>query len=170
MLSDRRKLLLSNLYGRVSDHGKIRIKFITAGRDWHSTNPPPPAWSALGRRYMPRATKLSVSSSCLWECSPDREIRSTASHEHARSMLIWESWIKIGGDQMRVGKGTTEPGYTNKNNQTVLRKTESLGNDHNQRVYVLQCGECGEEYGANGSDVWLRRCPSCQSGAKGLPY
>jgi hypothetical protein len=42
------------------------------------------------------------------------------------------------------------------------------GNDLNQRVYVLSCGECGHAYGANGSYIWLRRCPACQSGALGL--
>lgn len=71
---------------------------------------------------------------------------------------------------MRTSKGTTDPGYMNKNNQKVLRKSGAAGNDHNQKVYALQCGDCGVEYGANGSDIWLRRCPSCQGGAKGLAY
>ena len=63
---------------------------------------------------------------------------------------------------------TTVPGYVNKNGQKVLRKTDELGNDHNQRVYVLECGNCSNEYGANGSDIWLRRCPACQGGTPGL--
>jgi hypothetical protein len=61
-------------------------------------------------------------------------------------------------------------GYTNKNRQTVVRKTGESGNDHNQYVYVLRCGDCGHEYGANGSDIWLRRCPRHDKGAPGLPY
>lgn len=65
---------------------------------------------------------------------------------------------------------TTAPGYINKNGQKVLRKTDKPGNDHNQRVYVLSCGECRQDYGANGSDIWLRRCPACQRGAPGLDY
>jgi hypothetical protein len=28
---------------------------------------------------------------------------------------------------------------------------------------------CGHVYGANGSDIWLRKCPYCQGGAEGLP-
>jgi hypothetical protein len=39
-----------------------------------------------------------------------------------------------------------------------------------QYVYVLQCSICGYEYGANGSDIHLRRCPSCQGGQPGLAY
>ena len=65
---------------------------------------------------------------------------------------------------------TTVLGYINKHAQKVLLRTDALGNDHNQRVYVLCCGECGHEYGANGSDIWQRRCPACQGGATGLAY
>jgi hypothetical protein len=67
-------------------------------------------------------------------------------------------------------KGTTEVGFENRNRQTVLSKTDLPGNDHNQVVYVLQCGECGHQYGANGSDIFLRRCPAHDGGAAGLPY
>lgn len=35
-------------------------------------------------------------------------------------------------------------------------------------MYVLHCERCGHEYGANGSDLWLRRCPACDGGAKGF--
>jgi rubrerythrin len=68
----------------------------------------------------------------------------------------------------KADQKTTEPGYTNKNHQTVLRKTLESGNDHNQKIYILSCGLCGHEYGANGSDIWLRRCPACSGGARGL--
>jgi hypothetical protein len=37
-------------------------------------------------------------------------------------------------------------------------------------VYVLRCNPCGHEYGANGSDIWLRRCPKHDGGAAGLGY
>ena len=43
---------------------------------------------------------------------------------------------------------TTYPGYVNKNNQVVVRRTEIPGNDHNQYVHVLRCGDCGHEYGS----------------------
>ena len=61
--------------------------------------------------------------------------------------------------QHQGGSGRTlTPGYQNRNGQTVIRSTELAGNDHGQSVFVLQCGECGHEYGANGSDVFQHRC------------
>ncbi len=68
-----------------------------------------------------------------------------------------------------MSKGTTEPGYRNRNGQVVVRKTELPGNDHNQMTYVLRCEQCGCEYGANGSDIFQRRCPAHDGGAAGLP-
>ena len=70
----------------------------------------------------------------------------------------------------RRGKRTTEPGYKNDNRQVVLRRTDYPGTDHNQYVYVLHCEECDNEYGANGSDIHQRKCPSCQGGKPGLPF
>lgn len=54
---------------------------------------------------------------------------------------------------------TTEIGYVNRNRQTVIHKTDFAGTDHGQKVYVLRCGVCGHEHGANGSDIFQRRCP-----------
>jgi hypothetical protein len=67
-----------------------------------------------------------------------------------------------------MGKGTTEPGYRNRNGQVVVRATDLAGTDHHQYVYMLRCGRCGYEYGANGSDIFQRKCPDCQGGALGL--
>lgn len=67
-----------------------------------------------------------------------------------------------------AARGTTQVGYQNRNDQVVLRKTELPGNDHNQLVYVLRCIPCGHEYGANGSDIFQRRCPVHDAGAPGL--
>ena len=68
------------------------------------------------------------------------------------------------------GGKTTKAGYVNKNGQEVLQATDLPGNDHNQVVYVLCCGSCGYRYGANGSDIWQRKCPSCGGGAAGLAF
>jgi hypothetical protein len=54
-------------------------------------------------------------------------------------------------------------------NQEVLRKTEQPGTDHNSKVWVLKCGNCGTCYGANSTDAWERMCPICQRGRPGLP-
>jgi hypothetical protein len=63
---------------------------------------------------------------------------------------------------------TTTPGYVNRNRQEVIRNTGLPGTDHFQFVYVLRCGDCANEYGANGSDIFQRKCPACQGGAPGL--
>lgn len=70
---------------------------------------------------------------------------------------------------MRTDKRTTTPGYVNKNGQITIKRTELPGNDHLQWTYVLCCSHCLELYGANGSDIFQRKCPSCQDGAPGLP-
>jgi len=70
----------------------------------------------------------------------------------------------------RVGGYSTRPGFTNTHRQTVLRATGLPGTDSGQSVYVLRCGLCAEVYGANGSDIWLRKCPKCQRGRPGLAF
>lgn len=68
----------------------------------------------------------------------------------------------------RRSAGTTQVGYVNLNNQEVVRPTGKLGTDHGQYVYVLRCRTWGQEYGANGSDIFQRRCPAHDGGAPGL--
>ena len=62
---------------------------------------------------------------------------------------------------------TTQTGYRNKNDQLVLGPTGRPGSDHGQSIYVLHCGRCGHQYGANGSDIFQRHCPNCDGGAAG---
>ena len=66
-------------------------------------------------------------------------------------------------------RGTTRIGFVNEKGQKVLRKTDLPGTDHNQYIYVLGCGKCGSEYGANGTDIHHRKCPECGRGEPGLP-
>lgn len=65
---------------------------------------------------------------------------------------------------------TTEIGYVNKNNQKVHGHQNVPGNDHCQTAYKIECLECGEIYGANGSDVFQRKCPKCQDGVQGIAF
>jgi hypothetical protein len=67
---------------------------------------------------------------------------------------------------------STDIGFVNRNGQAVIQATGLPGNDHMQRIYVLRCGNesCRHEYGANGSDIFQRKCPKCQGGAMGLPF
>jgi len=57
---------------------------------------------------------------------------------------------------------TTEIGYINKNNQRNNGRTVRSDNHYNQWFYELECLNCGHKYNANGSDIWLRKCPNCQ--------
>lgn len=66
-------------------------------------------------------------------------------------------------------------GDINPNDQILIARTNRLGTDHQQYVWVLVCARraadgaiCGNRYGANGSDFHIRKCPKCQSGAPGL--
>jgi prevent-host-death family protein len=68
-----------------------------------------------------------------------------------------------------MSKHTTEIGYRNPKGQVVERSTGLPGTDHNQKVYALRCERCNHFYGANGSDIHLRRCPNCDGGRQGLP-
>ncbi len=77
--------------------------------------------------------------------------------------------LSRGKQRIPVGK-TTSPGYVNKHDQKVIRKTEKSGNDHNQFIYVLRCLECEAEYGSNGSDIHSRRCPRHDGGSPGLEF
>ena len=65
---------------------------------------------------------------------------------------------------------STEIGFVNRNRQRNTGQPDPPreGTDHNQRVYILRCLKCEEEYGANGSDIHARRCPSCQGGRPGI--
>jgi predicted RNase H-like nuclease len=70
----------------------------------------------------------------------------------------------------RARRGTTAPGFINRNRQENVRATGLPGTDHGQSVYVLRCGTCRREYGVNGSGIFQAKCPHCQHGAAGLPY
>ncbi len=65
---------------------------------------------------------------------------------------------------------TTQIGYKNKNNQLNLGTLGIEGTDYNQFSYKLRCLSCENEYGSNGSDIFLRKCPACQHGRPGLPF
>jgi hypothetical protein len=64
---------------------------------------------------------------------------------------------------------TTDVGYENLNEQTVIRRAALAAGAHEQDVFVLRCRRCSLEYGAHASDIHLRRCPSCMGGPPGLP-
>jgi hypothetical protein len=98
---------------------------------------------------------------------PDEARSSSSSAKQPTSASPIQSVAPRGSGLSRSGI-TTRIGFVNPNDQEVIRPTRKPGTDHGQYVYVLRCRGCGNEYGANGSDIWLRRCPAHDGGAPGL--
>ena len=70
--------------------------------------------------------------------------------------------------RLQLTAPTTTPGFENENGQVVLRSTGfQSASFPGQKIYHLRCRHCGFEYGANGTDVAKRLCPSHQGGAVG---
>jgi hypothetical protein len=65
---------------------------------------------------------------------------------------------------------TTQIGYVNRNQQRCDGHRDVAGTDHGQRAYKMTCLDCGHTYGANGTDVFQRKCPGCGGGAEGIPF
>ena len=67
---------------------------------------------------------------------------------------------------------TTKVGYINRNDQLCTGHRGTLGTDHVQVAYRMVCMrvECSHVYGANGTDVFQRKCPKCQAGAPGIDF
>ena len=56
-------------------------------------------------------------------------------------------------------------GKINDNYQICLgTRNEKSTNKTEQDVFAMFCLCCGHLYGANGCDVWERKCPECQEG------
>ena len=65
---------------------------------------------------------------------------------------------------------TTQVDYVNSNQQKVHGTRHVQGTDNNQVAYKIECLACGEIYGANGSEIYRRKCPKCQEGKPGIPF
>ena len=67
---------------------------------------------------------------------------------------------------------TTAIGYVNVNDQLCTGHRGKQGNDHRQLAYRVLClrSDCGHLYGANGTDIFQRLCPNCQSGAPSIQF
>ena len=65
---------------------------------------------------------------------------------------------------------STTVGYENRNRQKCLGHRGVAGNDHEQIAYRIECLDCGYTYGANGTDIFQRKCPECQGGEPGIRY
>ncbi len=77
--------------------------------------------------------------------------------------VVHEVWKSGGGK-------TTHIGYKNRRGQKCWGTLGVAGNDHGQYAYKVECTSCHLVYGANGSDLWERKCPKCQDGAPGIRF
>lgn len=69
------------------------------------------------------------------------------------------------------GSGTTTHiGYVNRKNQRCEGHRGVTGTDHGAIAYKMVCQDCDHVYGANGTDVFQRKCPRCQDGRPGIPF
>lgn len=79
-------------------------------------------------------------------------------------------WSYVEDEIMRYKENfmshSTDYGFINKNKQKNMGRTNMQGTDYMQRLYKMQCQDCGYEYYANGSDIHLKKCPKCQGGAE----
>lgn len=87
-------------------------------------------------------------------------IEKTMENQKYKIKYTWERNV----DKEMVYKKTTDVGYVNKNNQKNNGRTEQRGTDNNQWFYNMECLNCRHKYFANGSDIKIRKCPSCQGG------
>ena len=73
----------------------------------------------------------------------------------------------------RSGSGrTTQIGYVNRNKQRCEGTRGVAGTARGQVAYKMVCllPRCGHVYGANGADVFERKCPRHQGGRPGIPF
>lgn len=103
-------------------------------------------------------TKFSVS---IPKHSADKLVASLNNKAIADGL---ESKISIKGEIENMDIKSTTKGYVNKNKQRNNGKTNETGTDYGQWFYEMECSNCGHKYKANGSDIWLRKCPKCQGG------
>lgn len=61
-----------------------------------------------------------------------------------------------------------QPGDKNDNQQELIEQTRMRSISRgDQYIWILHCLNCGNDYGANGCDFHIRRCPKCQGGTDG---
>lgn len=109
---------------------------------------------------------MSVSMLCQEDTkvNPSERISSIHKLSKFKKQIYNEgSIMKQQGLSKRKSQSTTVIGYINKNNQENCGITCKGGTHVGQKLYRMNCLECGHLYEANGCDIWLRKCPSCQT-------
>ncbi len=122
-------------------------------------------------RHLVKVTRWSLG--IVWYKIPC-ETHNNDGHNRATEIIPKEDDMEI---EYRSGTSkTTQIGYINKHQQKVHGSKGVKGNDHGQSSYKVEClrtlnsPPCGYVYGANGSDLFQRKCPKCQNGRLGIPF
>lgn len=100
-----------------------------------------------------------------------QEHKGKPKKERFGHVRVLRSQVNSRANATTAGKTTTtSSGYVNRNEQVVVGPTGLAGTDHCSYTYVLRCIKCDYKYGANGTDIFQRKCPSCQGGRPGQAY
>ena len=108
-----------------------------------------------------------------WQDAPGLESYEVTEADAVRTALA----MCVDDGDRSVADLMPEGRTLNRNQQRLVQKTDEPGTDHSAHVWVLVCerpsdkhaGICCHQYGANGTDFHLRKCPKCQRGKSGLP-
>lgn len=62
-------------------------------------------------------------------------------------------------------------GETNRSGQILIKRTDTKSTTHPYaKIWVMRCTQCGNDYGSNGCDAHIRKCPRCdKTAAKAEP-
>jgi len=168
-----RRVVLSRLEKELAEQGfcpaGTRATLCLAAGKIYGDPAPLRAFFEKNRWRLFEAAWLAEGLQRLADESYDNSVASVVAKLLLREDRTRKSDSNLTADAESTGN-STQPGFTNKNGQTVVNATGLAGTDHNQSIYVLRCGNCAEEYGANGTDIWQRICPKCQGGAPGLSF
>ena len=63
--------------------------------------------------------------------------------------------------QEKKNMESTDTGYVNQNNQKNLGCRGVSQTHFNQKLFEMECLDCGHKYLANGCEIWVRKCPNC---------
>ena len=149
----------------IDDENEQPFSFIV-NRHWLLFYFRPPA---IRRKLIARAN-LAASFESLNENSAGEftvRIRSISDVQR-----LWKLIGPIASEYQSGHTDTTAIGYINANSQKCMGHRGASGTDHNQWAYRMECqvDGCANVYGANGSDIFQRKCPRCQDGAPGIEF
>lgn len=121
------------------------------------------------RTYLVDSTRAFLVIACISNYRSDlyhREVPVWAKEHFIKNGaydISLEEWQDGEGDSVKIGK-------INRRGQLCCGTRGVMGTDKNQYAYKVCCTRCEHVYGANGSDMYERKCPECQGGEPGIDF